>query len=60
VPNDIPAELQERAMLLVMKRLHKGTPGDPRNKPRDLYLVEYEGFLERNWTSEPSYKIPSV
>jgi hypothetical protein len=56
----ILAELQERAMTFVMKRLHKRTTIDPRNKPCDLYFLEYEGFPEEEhliW--EPSYKIPT-
>ena len=36
----IPAELQEKAMIFVIKRLHKRTTVDPRNKFCDLYLVE--------------------
>ena len=55
----ILAELQERAMTFVMKRLHKRTTIDPRNKPCDLYFLEYEGFPEEEhliW--EPSYEIP--
>ena len=32
---------------------------DPKNKPCDLYLVEYEGFPEEeHWIREPSFKIP--
>jgi hypothetical protein len=55
----IPAELQERAITFVMKRRHKSTTVDPRNKPCDLNLVEYEGFPEEeHWIWEPSYKIP--
>ena len=42
----ILAELQERAMTFDMKGLHKRTTVDPRNKPCDLYLVEYESFPE--------------
>jgi hypothetical protein len=58
-PTKIRAELQERAMTFVMKRLHKGTTVDPRSKPCDLYFVEYEGFTEEeHWIWEPCYKIP--
>ena len=54
----IPAELQERLMTFVMKRLHKRTTVNPRNKPCDLYLVEYEDFPEEDhWIWEPFYEI---
>jgi len=50
---------RERAMTFVMKRLHKRTTVDPRNKPCDLYSVDYEGFPEEeHWIRKPSYKIP--
>jgi hypothetical protein len=44
----IPAELQERTMIFIMERLHKRTNVCPRNKPYDLYFVEYEGFRKKN------------
>jgi len=45
-------------MTFVMKRLHKRTTVNPRNKPCDLYLVEYEDFPEEDhWIWEPFYEI---
>jgi hypothetical protein len=45
----IPAELQQRAMTFARKRHHKRTTLYPRDKACDLYLFEYEGFLEEEY-----------
>ena len=59
VSNKYPWKASRKGDDLPHERLHKRTTVGPRNKPCDLYLVRYEGFLEEeHWTWEPSYKIP--